>query len=276
MASSTSFNSSAQNITITMPDGSSLYVLISDINNWFYYAVRVSTNYGAQVGACFIMLLVTLFLARDSQWRKLVHNFNLISLVLGLISGILQVTYFSSRWEEFRFFFTNDRSELKKSDFQTSVAGTVMPLLMRVFINMSLALQAHSVCKVMSKKKYYAIFFLSCIILLVALTWRFVECVTNSLTITSDSTYFNKDYITTGTLATEAISIWWFAGLFMWKLGWTIWTRKKMGWANLKMLDRLMIGGGCTMIIPCKPPYLLRTNSADLKSYLCRPRIRPS
>ena len=191
-----------------------------------------------------------------------------------IYSRSIQVIYFCSQWEEFYTYFTNDTAELTKSDFATSVAGTVMPLLMTVFINMSLALQAHTVCKLMTRKKYYAIFFLSCTILLLALAFRFTECVTNAMAITSDSTYYNQDWITTGTLATEAISIWWFSGLFMWKLGWTIWTRKKMGWSNLKMLDFLMIMGGCTMIIPCKLlPYLLRMNSADLKSHLRRSRV---
>jgi pheromone alpha factor receptor len=222
------------------------------------------------------MFMITLFMARDSHWRKMVHNFNLLSLVLGIIRAILQAIYFSSQWEGFYYFFTNDKSELTKSDYDTSVAGTVMPLVMTATINMSLALQAHTVCKIMAPKVYYTIFALSCVVLLLALGFRFAECVTNSKAIIFDTTYYSQDWITTGTLATQAISIWWFSGLFMWKLGWTIWTRWKMGWANLKMLNTLMIMGGCTMIIPCKwLPCLLRMHSADLKSHLRSPRVCP-
>jgi len=276
MNSSTSFNPFAQNITMFTPNGTQSYVQISDIDRWFYYAIRVAINYGVQVGACLVMLLVTLFLAGDSQRRKLVHNINVLSMVFGFIRAILQVIYFSSQWEEFYYFFTNNTAELTKSDFTTSIAGTVMPILMTLTVNVSLALQARAVCKLMTRKLYYAIFGLSCIILLFALAFRFTECVTNAMTIKSDSTYYNQDWITIVTLATQAISIWWFSGLLMWKLGWTIWTRKKMGWPNLKMLEFLMIMGGCTMIIPCKwLPYLFRMNSADLKSHLRRPRVCP-
>ena len=60
------------------------------------------------------MLLITLFLARESQRRKLVHNSNLLSLVLGFIRAILQVIYFSSHGEEFYYFSTNDTSDKKR------------------------------------------------------------------------------------------------------------------------------------------------------------------
>ncbi|PMD23537.1 hypothetical protein NA56DRAFT_621888 [Hyaloscypha hepaticicola] len=250
MDSSDRSNSFSPNVTIPLPNGSSLYVLLSDIDHWFYYAIRVGINYGVQVGSCFVMFFVTLFLARESQRRKLVHIFNLLSLVLGIIRAILQAIYFSSHWQEFYYFFTNDKSILTKYDFNISVAGTVAPLVMTATINVSLALQAHSVCEVMTRKTYCAILALSCLILLLAFGFRLAECVTNAKAIISDTTYYSLDWITTGTLATQAISIWWFTGLFMWKLGGTIWTRWKMGWPNLKLFDSLMIMGGCTMIIP--------------------------
>jgi pheromone alpha factor receptor len=258
MDSSLRSNPTAPNVTILMSNGTQFDVLISDIDRWFYFATRVSTNYGTQVGACLVMFLVTLVLAGDSQRRKLVYILNVFSLVLGFVRAMFQLVYFSGHWQEFYNYFTDSQSNLTKSDFATSVAGTVMPLLMTAAVNMSLALQAHTVCKVMERKYYYTSFGFSCVVLLLALGFRFAECVTNSMAITSGVTYFDQAWITIGTLATQAISIGWFSILFMWKLGWTVWTRKKMGWPNLRLVEFLMIMSGCTMIIPCKwLPYLL-------------------
>ena len=93
---------------------------------------------------------------------------------------------------------------------------------------------------------------LSCLVLLLAVGFRFAEVVTNSMAIMSANNYFSQAWITTGALATETISIWFFSTIFTGKLIWTVHVRKQLGfrkWTNLQLLAAM---GGCTMIIPCK------------------------
>jgi pheromone alpha factor receptor len=106
----------------------------------------------------------------------------------------------------------------------------------------------------MGRKYYYCVCALAFLVLLLAIGFRFTQCITNSMAITSDGTYYSKLWIRTGALVTETISIWFFSVIFTWKLFWTIMTRRKHGWNNLNPMQILMIMSGCTMVIPC--PYL--------------------
>jgi pheromone alpha factor receptor len=253
MSSANSFDPYSQNVTFLMADGvTPVTVLVSDIDFWYFYNVKTSINFGAQLGGCMVMFFVTAFLTRESQRTKPVYILNLLSLVLGALRALLLALYSASPWCEFYSFFSGDVTRINKSAFANSVAGTVIPLLMTITVNMSLVLQAHTVCKVMEKKYYYAICALACAVLLLAVGFRFAECVTNSLAIMSNFAYFSKAWITTGALVIETVSIWFFSIIFTWKLFWTVLTRKKMGWTNLSPMQVLIIMSGCTMIIPCK------------------------
>lgn len=262
MSSTTSFDPYTQNVTFLMADGvTPVTILVSDIDDWLFYGVKTSINFGAQLGACMVMFFVTAFLTRESQRSKPVYILNLLSLVLGSLRALLLALYFASPWVEFYSFFSGDTSRVDRSAFATSVAGTVIPLLMTITVNMSLVLQAHTVCKVMERKYYYAICALAFVVLLLAIGFRFAECITNSLAILSNFTYFSKSWISTGALVTETVSIWFFSIVFTWKLFWTVLTRKKMGWTNLSPMQILIIMSCCTMIIPCKPlSYLIQHN----------------
>lgn len=57
MASSNCSDSFNQNIKIFIPDGTLFYFLISDIDHWFYCAIRVIINYSIQVGTCLVMFI---------------------------------------------------------------------------------------------------------------------------------------------------------------------------------------------------------------------------
>ncbi|KAN0113102.1 Fungal pheromone mating factor STE2 GPCR domain containing protein [Hyaloscypha variabilis] len=251
MTSSTNFDPYSQNVTLLLSDGITPITFgVQDVDDWYSYAVKSRVNFATQVGACMVMFFATAFLTRESQRSKPVFILNLASLALGTLRPLLLILWATSPWSEFYSYFSGDISRVHKDTITTSVAATVIPVLMTITVNMSLVLQAQTVCKVMEKKYYYTLSALACIVLLLAVGWRFAECVTNSMAITSDYTYFSKEYITTGALVCETISIWFFSLIFTWKLFWTIMTRRKHGWANLNAMQALMIMSGCTMIIP--------------------------
>ncbi|KAE9375299.1 hypothetical protein N431DRAFT_315264, partial [Stipitochalara longipes BDJ] len=245
------FDPYSQNVTLILNDGVTPITFgVKDVDDWYFYAVKTSINFGAQLGACMVMFFATVFLTRESQRFKPVFILNLASLLLGALRALLLALWASSAWSEFYSYFSGDISHIHRDTIATSVAATVIPLLMTITVNMSLVLQAQTVCKVMEKKYHYTLSALACIILFLAVGWRFAECVTNSMAITSNYTYYSKQYITTGALASETISIWFFSMIFTWKLFWTVMTRRKHGWANLNAMQALMIMSGCTMIIP--------------------------
>lgn len=259
-SSTTSFDPISQNVTVLMADGvTPVNITIADLDTFFLYNCRITINYGAQVGACLVMLLVTLILTKESKRRKPVFILNILALILGFLRALLFALYSVSAWVELWTYTTLDFSRIPRSAYATSVAGSVIPLLMTATVDASLVLQAHTVSKVMQRKHYYAITGLSCIIYLLAVGFRFAETITNSKTIMSADFYFGQAWITTGVLATETIAIWYFSIIFTGKLVWTIYMRKNLGFQKWSYMQILAAMGGCTMVIPCK--YLLSPSS---------------
>lgn len=253
MSSPSAFYAASQNITILMADGvTQLTISLSEIDDWHFYGVKTSINYGAQIGGCLTALVVTAVLTRESQRVKPIYFLNIASLFLGILRPLLIALWSVSDWQAFFNYFSHDKTFISANAIATSVAATVIPLLMTITVNMSLVLQAHTVCKAMRRKLYYAFCALAVVVLWLAIGFRFAECVTNTKAIMSNDTYYSMQWITTGTMITETISIWFFSLIFSSKLVWTIRTRKKNGWRPMSATQVLAIMSLCTMIIPCK------------------------
>ncbi|KAK0108409.1 hypothetical protein ONS95_003217 [Cadophora gregata] len=247
----TTFDLKSQSVTFLMRDGvTPVVVPLPDIDDWFYYNTALCINYGSQIGACFVMLVVTAVLTRESKRRTPVYILNLLSLVLGFLRAFLLALYSVSPWAEFYAYFAFDFGDVPRSAYATSVAGAVIPLLMTITVNMSLFLQAYTVCKAMQKKWVCLISLLSGLVFLLAVGFRFAQAVTNSLAIVSAGQYFHHAWITVGTLATETISIWYYSIIFTGKLLWTVHARKNLGFQKWSYIQILAAMGGCTMVIP--------------------------
>ncbi|KAG4440680.1 hypothetical protein IFR05_003826 [Cadophora sp. M221] len=250
-SSTTNFDHKSQSVTFLMADGVTPVVLpIPDIDYWFYYNTAICINYGAQLGACFLMLIVTAVLTKESKRRTPVYILNLLSLALGFLRALLLALYSVSPWAEFYAYFSYDFFDVPRSAYANSIAGVVIPLLMTITVNMSLFLQAYTVCKAMQKKYVVMISFISGLVFLLAIGFRFTQVVTNCLAIMGASQYFHHAWITVGTLATETISIWYYSIIFTGKLLWTVYARKNLGFQKWSYIQILAAMGVCTMIIP--------------------------
>jgi pheromone alpha factor receptor len=153
MTSSTNFDPYSQNVTLLLSDGITPITFgVQDVEDWYSYAVKSRVNFATQVGACMVMFFATAFLTRESQRSKPVFILNLASLALGTLRPLLLILWATSPWSEFYSYFSGDISRVHKDTIATSVAATVIPVLMTITVNTSLVLQAQTVCKVMEKK----------------------------------------------------------------------------------------------------------------------------
>ncbi|PBP17804.1 mating-type alpha-pheromone receptor PreB [Diplocarpon rosae] len=245
------FDYKGQSVTFLLRDGvTPIVVPISDIDDLYLYLARIAINYGSQLGACFVMFVVTVILSKETKRRTPVYVLNLLSLALGFLRALLLALYTTSSWVEFYDYFAFDFADISRSAYATSIAGAVIPLLMTVTVNTSLFLQAHTVCKVMERKYLLVISCFSGLIFMLAIGFRFAQTITNSMAIMSAGNYFYQAWITTGCLATETISIWYYSIIFTWKLLWTVHARKNLGFQKWSYIQILAAMGGCTMIIP--------------------------
>lgn len=254
-ATNSSFDPYNQPVTMYLVDGvTPVTFLLSDVDFILYYTNARSINYSAQLGACFIMFFVLLFLTKESKRRTSMFVLNLLSLLFGFFRALFLAIYFVSSWDRIYPQFTGDLTSIPRSAYATSVAGTIFPVFMAITVNMSLVIQAYTVCKNASMRSVYrhAIVLLSCLVLLTAVGFHFIEMVTNSMTIVGHEKFSSMQWVMTGNLAAGTASIWFFSIIFTGKLVWTLVTRRAMGWKQWSGVRILAAMGGCTMIIPCK------------------------
>jgi pheromone alpha factor receptor len=267
-SSNSTFNPYTQPITFYKADGvTTVTVLLSDINAGNFYNTACSINYSAQMGACFVMFFVVFVLTKESKRRSAIFILNILSLLLGFLRALLLALYFVGPWSNIYPSYSLDFSYIPRSAYATSIAGVVIPLLMTTTVNMSLILQAYIVCKNMSTVYRHIVVGLSCSVFLLAVGFRFAEMVTNSISIMSSESYYAKEWIQTGTLATETSSIWFFSIIFTGKLVWTLVTRRIMGWKQWSGVRILAAMGGCTMVIPgkCSSKLIFESNYANAR-----------
>jgi pheromone alpha factor receptor len=251
-STNSTFDPYTQPVTIYMANGvTPVTFLLSDLDAFNYYNGACGINYGCQMGACFVMCFVIIVLTKESKRRSAMFILNLLSLLFGFFRALLLVLFFVGPWSQTYPQFTGDLTYIPRSAFASSIAGVVMPLFMTITVDMSLVLQAYTVCKSMRTIYRHIITVVSCIVLLVTVGFRFAQMVTNAMTIVRFEQYFGNAWIQTGTLATETGSIWFFSIIFTGKLVWTLVTRKIMGWKQWSGVRILAAMGGCTMIVPC-------------------------
>lgn len=253
-SNNSSFDPLTQNITLLMADGVTPVILTPlDIDSFYYYNVASSINYGAQAGACLVMFFVVCVLTRAGRRKSLLFVLNILSLIFGFLRALLYALYFLSAFNDFYAAFTFDFSRVPRSDYASSVAGSVIPLCMTITVNMSLYLQAYTVCKGLDNIYRIMLTGISGIVALLAIGFRFAATIVNSMAILATSaSSVPMQWLVKGTLVTETISIWFFSLIFTGKLVWTLYNRRRHGWRQWSAVRILVAMGGCTMIIPCK------------------------
>lgn len=253
-SSNSSFDPLTQTFTILMADGvTTVAITPLDVDYFYYYNVASCINYGAQAGACLLMFFVVVVLTKAAKRKTFLFALNILSLLLGFLRALLFAIYFVNGFNDFYAAFTMDFSRVPRSAFATSIASSVMPLLMTITVNISLYLQAYTVCKGLDDIYRYTLTILSFLIALIAIGFRFASTVINCMAIIAlSASSVPLQWLNKGTLVTETISIWFFSVVFTGKLVWTLYNRQRHGWRQWSAVRILAAMGGCTMIIPCK------------------------
>ncbi|CAD6442573.1 45147e93-e310-4ff8-8ff7-50a780076a48 [Sclerotinia trifoliorum] len=251
-SSNSSFDPFMQSINILMADGiTNVSITPVEIDFFYYYNVASCINYGAQAGACLLMFFVVVVLTKTAKRRSILFVLNILSLIFGFLRAMLFAVYFVQGFNEFYAAFTMDFSRVPRSAYASSVTGSVIPLCMTITVNMSLYLQAYTVCKGLDNIHRIILTGLSGIVALLAIGFRFATTVVNSMAILATaSSSMPMQWLAKGTLVTETISIWFFSLVFTGKLVWTLYNRRRNGWRQWSAVRILAAMGGCTMVIP--------------------------
>ncbi|KFY25117.1 hypothetical protein V493_04832 [Pseudogymnoascus sp. VKM F-4281 (FW-2241)] len=244
------FKVDQQRITIYTPDGTAVVSNLAIINSFNTENNQICVVYGCQLGASLIMFLVVLLTTRMSKRKSPIYVLNVLSLIISFLRSLLQILYLIGPWTEIYRHLSHDYSTIPSSAYANSIGATLLTTLLLITIEASLVLQTNVVCKTMSNRIRWPVTALSMVVSLLAISFRFGLTVRNiegilGATVKPDSLMLSK-----ASLITATTSIWFFCAIFVIKLGWTLYQRKKLGLKQWGPMQIITIMAGCTMIIP--------------------------
>lgn len=256
------FNATQQNITIYTSDGTPVITAIPMINQFNTQNNEICVVYGCQLGASLIMFLVVLLTTRASKRKSPIFVLNALSLIISFLRSLLQILYYIGPWTEIYRYLSNDYSTIPRSAYGNSVAATLLTFFLLMTIEASLVLQTNVVCKTMSNRIRWPVTALSMVVSLLAVAFRFALTIRNVEGILGAIVKADTLMLGRASLIAETASLWFFCTIFVIKLGWTLYQRKKLGLKQWGPMQIITIMAGCTMIIPCKyhPTFQKETN----------------
>ena len=250
MAGLTPFDPYSQSFTLQASDGSSFNVSIPDLDYFVNYNNQICINYGAQIGASVVLLIVLLLLSKSDKRTSPVFILNVSTLALNVVRNVLQCLYFTGPFTEAYAVFSGDFSRVQTGDYASSVTATVFTLLVLLCVEISLCLQTHVVCKTMRQLYRRIVFAASVVIALLALALRLAYCIENSIYIVEAKGEGPLHRLGSATTITETISICWFSLVFVTKLAFALNDRRKLGLVQFGPMQIIFIMGCQTLIIP--------------------------
>jgi len=250
------FDPMLQNFTLYMPDGTAVVTNIPSLDTFIKQNSEVCVVYGSQLGASVLMLFVILITTRDTKRRSPIFILNVLSLLLSFLRSLLQILYWVGPWNEAYRYLAYDYSTVPKSAYDNSAAAVVLTLLLLIAIEASLVLQTNIVCLNLLPLLRWGVVVFSILITLLTVSVRLAFSVRNIQGILKAVYLPDTKMLGQASLITETASIWFFCLIFVAKLAWTLYQRRKMGLKQWGPMQIICIMGGCTMIIPCKSHLL--------------------
>lgn len=250
MASSVPFDPFTQSFTLLLKDRTPLSLSIKEVDDFVIYSIQICINYAAQLGASSILLLALFMLTKPDKRQSPVFILNSIALLLNVIRNVLQCLYFTGPFVQTYAHFGQDFSRVPRSAYATSIAATVLAVLLLICIEVSLILQVRVVSFLLTKVYRQAIFAISAVIALLAIGFRLALCVENSRLIISLKPPTSLNWLESASNITTSISICWFCAVFVTKLGIALHERRQLGLKRLGPMKIIFIMGCQTMTIP--------------------------
>lgn len=246
-----------QNVTFLSADGKTpLYVPFAALDAFHDESASVCINYGAQLGACIIMLLVLLIQTPAAKFRRPSTILHIAGLVICSIRMVLLVAWFPSAFNDFYAVWGLDYSLVPRSAYNLSLAANSFSVILVVVIEAALMNQAWTMIRLWGDFWRYLVVGSSAIVTLLTIGWRITFAVFQSRAILELKVSKHHDWVIYWCVITNAISICWFCAIFNLKLVWHIVSNRGMlpSYKTMSPMEVLVMTNGMLMIIPGTPP----------------------
>lgn len=251
--------------------GVELPIYLSEIDYNNNVMVIQTIGYGTEIGASILMLAIILVMTPKTKFWRFSTYLNIASLCNNIIRLTLLVTYFESTWVGFYTLYSGDDTYVSKTDFNTSIASTVIGIPQNIMIMSALILQAGAMVRFWPQTYKWCIILVSAALVLLEIGFMIASEVYQIMTFWQ-SQYAAYAFITKTAwvrysyLGLEVTCVCWFCFLFIAKLATHLWKNRSFlpTTKGLGAMDALVMTNGVLMLIPGKlcipfsPAYFFR------------------
>ncbi|KAH7386041.1 fungal pheromone mating factor STE2 GPCR-domain-containing protein [Pyrenochaeta sp. MPI-SDFR-AT-0127] len=244
------FDPWTQSVALYYQDGSTFIISIDQLDHYRLYGIRLAINYGTQIGASVLLLLVLLLLTRPEKRRSFIFIINALCLISNAVRCILPCCYLTgSMWHPYSQ-LSGDWSRVTTGDIATTVATNAMTLLVTTLIMISLSIQVWVVCVTTMPLQRYVIMVITTSMACIALGYKATVVIYNIKHILAFETMDQHLRLVSISYVVQAVSIWLFSCVFTYKLGYAIIQRRRLKMPQFGPMQIVFIMGCQTMLVP--------------------------
>jgi pheromone alpha factor receptor len=240
-----------QTFVLLGSDGITQYPLTVDMVDMTYHsAIATQANYGSQIGATVMMLLVCLIMTPKSKFARIPTLINIAALAFNLIRVVMLVWYPASTWYEFYIIMTGDITTVSRSNYNTSTAATFFTVPVTILMLCALAVQAWTMVQLWPKAVKVAAMGVSALVVITAVGFKITDSVYQALWILNEVEA--PRWVRQVDLACSAASICYFCFLFNIRLLIHMWSNHSIlpSVKGLSAMEVLVMTNGILMFIP--------------------------
>ncbi|KAH8887848.1 hypothetical protein GQ53DRAFT_725580 [Thozetella sp. PMI_491] len=247
----TDFDPQTQVIILLAADGVTPIPIPLSYINWLYLQGFASEiNYGSQIGASFIMLLVVLLMTPRNRFARTPTLINLAGLATNLVRCLLLSVFFTSSWMDFYTVMSGDITFVLQNDFLVSLVATAFGIPVLVLIEVALAVQAWSLIKLWPGVYKWPTTAISALVAFGSVALKLVDVIVQCRFIVHGGDLPRWPRVADLALSTASIS--WFCFLFMIRLVLHMYTHRSIlpSAKGLSAMEVLVMTNGVLMLIP--------------------------
>lgn len=241
-----------QDFNITGPGGEPMTLNMGFVDKMNRDAAAICINYGSQAGASIMMLLVVLAMNPTAKLLRVHTGLQVAALAANVIRMVLLSLFWTSEWVMFYTQYTGDTRYVTRSDFATSVASSVLSLVVNILFEACLILQAWTMVNLWSKLWKWAAVAGSALVSLTTIGFRFAFCILQNKAVFELTP--GIIWVASASVITGAISIFWYCALFNVQLiSHLIKNRTFLpNTSSLTPMEALAVSNGILMVVPGK------------------------
>lgn len=246
------FNPYQQVIPLVTSDGIRFKITMDEVDAYVQNGVVSCIDFGAQLGASVVTLVMLLLLTRAQKRRSVVFILNVTALCLTIPRLVCDVLFFTGAFFEAYAFFSGDYARVGPSDYATSILAMVLEALVVIVILCSLFMQTMAICANLSTLKKSIFLGLSALIAAVTTGFRLAQMVLNAQYTMQKLPFTDYIWLEKANTIIMTLSICFFSTIFMYKLAFSIYRRRQLGIRQFGPMQALFIMSCQTMIVPGK------------------------